>query len=70
MSKDVLLATARATTWRTALRSWTDLLVRTGLSARYSVYAVHQPRSDWKIYISRHDGRPVNQQELHLKVVS
>jgi hypothetical protein len=70
MTQNVLLATARATTWRTALRSWTDLLVKMGLSAKYSVYAVHQPWSDWNIYISRHDGRPVNQPELHLKLVS
>lgn len=70
MSKDVLLATARATTWRTELRSWTDMLAKLGLSAKYSVYAVHQPWSDWNIYISRHDGRPVNQHELYLKLVS
>jgi hypothetical protein len=41
-----------------------------GLSAKYSVYAVHQPWSDWSIYISRHDGRPVDQHELYLKLVS
>jgi hypothetical protein len=70
MSKDVLLATARPTTWRAQLRSWTDLLVKMGLSAKYSVYAVHQPWSDWNIYISRHDGRSVNHHELHLKLVS
>ena len=70
MGKKVLLTTARATTWRTALRSWTDLLVNMGLSRKYSVYAVHEPWSDWKIYISRHDGRPVNQHEPHLKLVS
>jgi hypothetical protein len=70
MSKDVLLATARATTWRTELRLWTDVLVKGGLSAKYSVYAVHQPRSDWNIYLSRHDGRPVDQHELYLKLVS
>ena len=70
MSQKVLLTTARATTWRTALRSWTGLLVNTGLSRKYSVYAVHQPRSDWNICISRHDGRPVNQPEPHLKPVS
>lgn len=70
MSKDVLLATARATTWRTELRLWTDVLVKMGLSAKYSVYAVHQPWSDWNIYLSRHDGRPVDQHELYLKLVS
>jgi hypothetical protein len=70
MSKDVLLATARATTWRTELCSWTDVLVKVGLSAKYSVYAVHQPRSDWNIYLSRHDGRPADQHELYLKLVS
>jgi hypothetical protein len=43
MSKKLLLATARATTWRTALHSWTDLLVNMGPSRRYSVYAVHGP---------------------------
>ena len=40
MSKDVLLSTAKATTWRTELRSWTDMLARLGLSAKYSVYAI------------------------------
>ena len=70
MSQKVLLTTARATTWRTALRSWTRLLVNMGLSRKYSVYAVHQPWSDWSIYISRHDGRPVNEPEQHLKLVS
>jgi hypothetical protein len=70
MSNDVLLATVRATTWRTELRSWTGMLARLGLSAKYSVYAVHQPRSDWNIYISRHDGRPVNQHGLYLELVS
>ena len=70
MSQKVLLATARSTTWRTALRSWTDLLVTMGLSRKYSVYAVHQPGSDWNIYISWYDGRPVNEPEQHLKLVS
>ena len=70
MSKDVLLATARAATWRTELRSWTDALAGMGLSAKYSVYAVHQPWSDWNIYLSRHDGRLAGQHELYLKLVS
>jgi hypothetical protein len=46
------------------------MLAKGGLSAKYSVYAVHQPRSDWNIYLSRHDGRPVDQHELYLKLVS
>ena len=70
MSKDVLLATARATTWRTELCSWTDALAGMGLSAKYSVYAVHQPWSDWNIYLSRHDGRPAGLHYLYLKLVS
>ena len=35
------------------------MLARLGQSAKYSVYAVHQPWSDCNIYLSRHDGRPV-----------
>ena len=70
MSNDVLLATVRATTWRTELRSWTGMLARLGLSAKYSVYAVHQPKVRLEHLHEPDYGRPVNQHGLYLKLVS